>query len=140
MFGRWEHDFKLQICLYISKFWCIYAIGIRINKKALYLLYFTEFYTPPPLPFVSLVLKRKFGKISRSLKILYSWLYVKFTLLFMFLLRVPIKHGYITVITVKNSYILAGIYFIFLKNVLDQTYEFGSQWKIGKVVIKYEKI
>ena len=45
----------------------------------------------------------------------------------MFLLRVPIKHGYITVITVKNSYILAGIYFIFLKNVQDQTYEFGSQ-------------
>ena len=33
----------------------------------------------------------------------------------MFLLTTPI---------VKNSYVLAGIYFIFLKNVLDQTYKY----------------
>ena len=35
---------------------------------------------------------------------------------------------------IKNSHFLAGIYFLFLKNVLDQTQksfgtEFGPQWK-----------
>ena len=39
---------------------------------------------------------------------------------------------------VKNSHVLAGIYFIFLKNVLDQT--LGLSEKIGKVVIKEEKV
>ena len=48
-----------------------------------------------------------------------------FLLLFIFLLTAPI---------VKNSYILAGIYFVFLKDVLDQTLKtfdtkFGPQWK-----------
>ena len=44
-------------------------------------------------------------------------------LIFMFLLTAPI---------IKNSHILAGIYFIFLKNVLD----LDLSEKIGKVVIK----
>ena len=48
-----------------------------------------------------------------------------FPLIFMCLLTVPI---------VRNSHILAGIYFIFLSNVLDQTWKafntkFGPQWK-----------
>ena len=43
----------------------------------------------------------------------------------MFLLTTPIY---------KNSHILSGIYFIFLKNVVDQIqksfdFEFGNQWK-----------
>ena len=43
---------KLQLCSYIGKFWCIYVISIKINKKVSQfiptpspprLLYFTEF-------------------------------------------------------------------------------------------------
>ena len=47
----------------------------------------------------------------------------------------------LTALIVKNSYILAGIYYVFLKNVLYQTWRLSipnldlSQ-KIGKEVIK----
>ena len=42
----------------------------------------------------------------------------------------------LTALIVQNSYILAGIYFIFLKKVLDQTWKVfntkcGPQWKDG---------
>ena len=40
--------------------------------------------------------------------------------------------------TVKNSQMLAGIYFIFLENQTWKAFniKFGPQWKIGKVVSK----
>ena len=47
-----------------------------------------------------------------QVSLLFMYSLQNFLLLFIFLLTAPI---------VKNSYILAGIYFVFLKDVLDQT-------------------
>ena len=60
-----------------------------------------------------------------QVSLLFMYSLQNFLLLFIFLLTAPI---------VKNSYILAGIYFVFLKDVLDQTLKtfdtkFGPQWK-----------
>ena len=61
---------------------------------------------------VSLVVKGKFGKISKSLKILWNWLSTKFSFAFMLLLTTDF---------VKNSLVYCRISFIFLKDVLNQT-------------------
>ena len=58
------------------------------------------------------MVKRKFGKTSKTFKILCPWLSAKLSLVFIPLLTAQI---------VKNSHFLPGIYFIFVKNVLDQT-------------------
>ena len=75
--------------------------------------------------FVSLVVKGKSAQPSKSLKILWTWLSAKFF---------PAFYVLSTASVVKNSHILAGIYFIFLKNVLDQAWKvfnakFGPQQK-----------
>ena len=57
-------------------------------------------------------MKRKFGKVTKILKMLCPWLSKNLSLHFGTLLTAPI---------VINSHILAGIDLIFLKNVLDQT-------------------
>ena len=82
------------------------------------------------IPCLLLAVKRKFS-IEKSQNIC-PWLSAKFLLFSMFLLTAPI---------VKNSHILTGIYFIFLKNVLDQLKSLlipnlDLSEKIGKVVIK----
>ena len=57
-------------------------------------------------------MKRKFGKVSKVSKYYVHDCLQNFAWFFMFSLTTPV---------VKNSYILVGIYFIFLKNVLEQT-------------------
>ena len=79
----------------------------------------------------SLMVKGKFGKISKSLKILWAWLPAKFYFAF------NISSLTLTAPFVKNSHVLVGIsqtwkYFIT---------KFGPQVfiKIGKVIIKQTK-
>ena len=55
--------------------------------------------------------KENFVRYQKVSKYIQDFLQ-NFHLLFMFLLAAPI---------VKNSHVLAGIYFIFLKNILDKT-------------------
>ena len=81
-------------------------------------------------------MNRKFGEVSKILKIFCPWLFVKFSFPFyVLILKAPI---------VKNSHILDGIYVIFPKkchgleilsiSILDLTE------KIRKEIIKYEEI
>ena len=81
-----------------------------------YIYYHLPFITFSPfLPrFILLVVKGKFDQISKSLKILWRGLSTKFIFLLISLEAAPF---------LKNSHILAGIYFIFLKNTLDQTWK-----------------
>ena len=106
------------------------------------------------------MVKKKIGKVTKSLKILFPWLSAKFYFAFyaftnssnyyshilagiylMFLQNVLDKTWASIII---NSHILAGIYLIFLKNVPDQTWrsfttEFGPRQKYRKRVIKLDK-
>ena len=60
----------------------------------------------------------KFAQTSESFKILWPWLSAKFPFPhFLSLLTTPI---------VEKIHIFAGIYFIFLKNALHQTWKFFS--------------
>ena len=63
--------------------------------------------------------------IKKSQKKLWAWLSAKFCFAFL---------SFLTALIVENSHILAKIFFIFLKNVLDHTWKafntkFGRQWK-----------
>ena len=74
------------------------------------------------------MVKRKFVKTSKSLKLLWKWLSEKFSFAFISLLTASID---------KNSHILARIYFIFLENILKQIWKsfntkFWPQWKDRK--------
>ena len=65
---------------------------------------------------------------QRSLKILWPWLSAKYYFAF---------YHFITAEIVQNSHILAGIYFVFLKILLDQAWKsfnakFTHQWKYRK--------
>ena len=57
---------KLQLCLYIGKFWYIYVIGIKINKKPPCLLYFTEFSDPLFIKTLSFIRDLRVGRLSHS--------------------------------------------------------------------------
>ena len=77
--------------------------------------------------FVALVVKRKFGKVTKNFKILSPWFSAKF------------YFAFYVFIDSSNccSHILSEIYLIFLKNVLDQAWrsfkiEFGPQRKYWK--------
>ena len=119
--------------LYVFKFLFLFFVFINnyICQKQWYfgvtqLVY--PMFISKNYPFFSLMAKAKFCKITKSLKILSNWFSSKFYFLFMFLL---------TTIFVKNSHILARIFFIFLKNVLKQTWisfntKYQLQWKDQK--------
>ena len=103
--------------------------------------------------FFALVVKRKFGKVTKILKILCPWLSAKFLFAFYGFINSSNCYSHILpridLIFLKNvldqawapivinSHNLTGIYFIFLKNVLDQSWrsfktEFGPQRKYQK--------
>ena len=72
-----------------------------------------------------LIITLRFAQPSKTLKILWTYCLQNFIFLFMTLL---------TALIVESNHILAGIYFIFRKNVLDQTWmtsnvKFRLQWK-----------
>ena len=71
----------------------------------------------------SVVVKKKFAQPSKSLTVLWAWLSPKLSVAFQFLIC-------FSTLIVENSYILPGIYIIFLENVLHHTWnafntEFG---------------
>ena len=96
-----------------------------------------------------LVLKKcSFGRTKHKAKILWSFystikksqniinMIIKFFFHFLSLL---------TALIVKNSHILAGICYIFLKNILDQTWKasntkFGPQWKDQESTFRSKKL
>ena len=83
--------------------------------------------------FLSIALRFAYGERKvcwniKSLKILWPWLFAKYYFAF---------YHFIAAEIVQNSHILAGIYFSFLKILLDRAWKsfnvkFTHQWKHGK--------